>query len=44
MLINIYLWSVYFSVFVLYYNNKFTLKISDILSAEIAIVAMYKFF
>lgn len=44
MLINIYLWSVYFSVFVLYYNNKFTLKMSDILGAEIAIVAMYKFF
>lgn len=44
MLINVYLWSVYFSVFLLYYNNKFTLKISDILGEEIAIIARYEFF
>ena len=44
MLTNVHLWFMYFSACVLYYNEKFALKISDILGLGIAIIAIYGFF
>lgn len=44
MLIHVHLWPLYFSACVLYYNKKFTLKISDILGLGIEIIATHEFF